>query len=305
MSRIPRKMLLGDEGNSALHYFDLDDPRQNWSYRGPGRDLQLIGKGRVLRSSPTGFVELDLTSQGAVVRDVALADLPGGVESARRLLDGSTIVLGNGGGGIFVWEIDSKGNARRKQLFAGIEKGRMLRLTAQKTMLFCSDTNSQRVIHEATFEDGIASLFTIPGSVPVDSPVKAVREADDIVTVSTGYTASLLRINTAKKTILQTIGGKEQPDPPGLRRPLRPFFFSGYQMFATGDFLVANWQGHGTHHNAEGYQFLLYDRVGRLVWQFDQSEYPIVSSLNNVIALDGLDVGKLHDEPGGVLIPLA
>ena len=54
MPRGPRKMLLGDEGNSALHYFDLDDPGQNWTYQGPGRDLQLIGNGRVCAAARKG-----------------------------------------------------------------------------------------------------------------------------------------------------------------------------------------------------------------------------------------------------------
>jgi hypothetical protein len=105
--RFPRKMLLGDEGNSALHYVDLDVPHHNWTYRGRGRDLQLIGKRRVLRSQPQGYVELDLANMGRVVRDVAIANVPGDVESARRLPNGNTIIAGNGGGGIFVWEIDA------------------------------------------------------------------------------------------------------------------------------------------------------------------------------------------------------
>ena len=57
MPRVPRKMFLGDEGSSALHYFDLDQPGKTWTYQAPGRDLQLIGKGHLLRSCPQGYVE--------------------------------------------------------------------------------------------------------------------------------------------------------------------------------------------------------------------------------------------------------
>jgi hypothetical protein len=48
----------------------------------------------------------------------------------------------------------------------------------------------------------------------------------------------------------------------------------------------------------------MYDASGELVWMFDQTEYPRMTSLNNVIALDGLDTSRLHDEPAGMLTPL-
>jgi hypothetical protein len=78
MPSAPRKLLLNDEGSSALHFLDLDDPGKNWSYEGPGRDLQLVGAGRILRSSPQGYVELDLNDR-AVVR-VTVAGAHGVIE---------------------------------------------------------------------------------------------------------------------------------------------------------------------------------------------------------------------------------
>jgi len=305
MARVPRKLLLGDEGSTALHYLDLDSPSKSWTFRGPGRDLQLIGGGRLLRSSPQGYVELGLAG-GELLREVALPGLPGGVESARRLPNGNTLVLGNVGGAIFVWEIgvDGKPLPGRELLFQGIEKGRLLRLTQEETFLFCSETAGKRQVHEADWKTGVRTLSQIPAEVPADSLVKAVREASNVITVSTGYAASLLRIDTQRNTVLQTIGGKDQPEPAGLRRSLSPNFFSGFQMFANGDYLVANWQGHGPEHSNQGYQVLLYDRDGKLVWWFDQAEYPMVSSVNNVIALDELDIAMLHDERDGVLLPV-
>jgi len=256
MPRVPRKMLLGDEGSSALHYFDLDQPGKTWTYQAPGRDLQLIGKGHLLRSCPQGYVELDLAS-GAVLRSVTIAGAPGGVESARRLSNGNTVIIGNGGGGIFVWEVDREGNAvpGRRRLFDGIDKGRMVRLTEEGTFLFCSETDGKKLIHEGDWERELVTLFEVPSEVPADSMVKAIRIAPGIITVSTGYAASLLRIDTVRKVVLQTIGGRASKDDSG-KRPLSPFFFSGYQMFADGSFLVANWQGHGLGHNPQGYQLL-------------------------------------------------
>jgi hypothetical protein len=179
-----------------------------------------------------------------------------------------------------------------------------LRSTEQGTLLFCSDTNGRRIVHEASFEQGVKTLFEVPTDVPADSMVKALRVARDRIVVSTGYAASLICIDTARGELLQTIGGKAQPQPDGLRRPLSPHFFSGFQLLEGGAHLIANWQGHGQGHGGQGYQLLMYDRQGKLLWTFDQTEYPFVSSVNNVIALDDLDLGKLHDERGGVLAPV-
>lgn len=299
-------MLINDEGNSALHHVDLDTPVRNWTYAGAGRDLQLIGQHRVLRSSAAGYLELDLAARGALVRDVKVGDVPGGIESARRLPNGHTVVIGNGGGGIFVWELDAANQPLRDRqgLFAGIDKARMLRVTAQGTFLFCSETEGRSIVHELDWNAGLRSLFVVPDSVPADSMVKAVRVAPDVITVSTGYAASLLRIDTAQNKVQQTIGGKTQSEPAHGARPLSPFFYSGYQMLATGDFLISNWQGHSAERNGQGYQLLKYSPAGELLWAFDQTAFPQMASLNNVIALDGVDTTRLHDEPNGVLIPV-
>ncbi len=301
MTRAPRRLLLNDEGSSAVHYLDLDTPAQGWTFNGPGRDLQLIGDGRVLRSTPTGFVELSL-SDGKPLREVTLPGLPA-IESARRLPNGNSVVLGNGDNGIFVCELDSRGDpvAGRVVVGAGLLKGRLVRHTAQDTLLFCSETDGKRLIHEATWSGGVKTLFQIPDQVPADSMLKALRVAPDRVVVSAGYSASLLVIDTARGEVVQTIGGKTQPEPKALRRPLSPNFFSGYQLLASGDYLIANWQGHGPSHAADGYQVLMYSATGELVWTFDQTEYPRMTSLNNVIALDDLEVSRLNDERNGVI----
>jgi hypothetical protein len=222
------------------------------------------------------------------------------------LTNGHTVVVGNGGGGIFVWEVDSadKPVPGRTQLFAGIDKARMIRLTGEGTFLFCSETEGRSVIHELSWHEGMRALFEVPDEVPADSMVKVVRIAPNELVVSTGYAASLIVIDMARKRVSRTIGGKGHPEPKGAKRPLSPFFFSGYQMLPNGDFLVSNWQGHSAERNGQGYQLLRFNAAGDLAARFDQRQFPMASSLNNVIALDGLDTARLHDEPNGVLVPL-
>jgi hypothetical protein len=304
MPKAPRRLLLNDEGSSAVHLLDLDEPARCWRFSGPGRDLQLIGDDRVLRSTPTGFVELDLNT-GKLVREVTLGPASG-IESARRLPNGNSLVLGNGPTGIFVWELDRDGKplTSRALLGEGLEKGRMIRHTADDTLLFCSETAGKRLVHEADWAGGVRTLFEIPEGIAADSMVKALRIAPHRIVVSTGYAASLLEIDTARGEVLRIIGGKSQSEPRGLRRPLSPHFFSGYQILADGSYLIANWQGHGPTHAGDGYQVLSYQSDGTLTWCFDQAEFPLLTSLNNVIALDGLDTSRLHDERSGTLAPL-
>jgi hypothetical protein len=301
MTKAPRRLLLNDEGSAAIHHLDLDQPSRNWTYEGAGRDLQLIGDGRLLRSTPTGFIELAL-ADGRLLREVTLPGLPG-IESAQRLANGNTVVLGNGDNGIYVCELDSRAApvAGRVLVGAGLLKGRLVRHTANDSLLFCSETAGQRVIHEATWSGGVKALFRIPEGVAADSMLKAVQVAPNRVVVSAGYSASLLVIDTARAVVVQTIGGKAQPEPAGLRRLLSPNFFSGFQLLPGGSFLVANWQGHGPSHAADGYQVLMYGADGELSWTFDQTEYPQMASLNNVIALDGLDTSRLHQERLGLI----
>jgi hypothetical protein len=185
-----------------------------------------------------------------------------------------------------------------------IEKCRMVRHTSEGKLLFCSESRGRRVVHEAALGEGVTDVFEVPQDVAADSMVKAVRIGPDRLVVSSGYAASLLVIDTALGRVVQTIGGKQQTEPVGLRRSLSPHFFSGYQLLPTGDYLIANWQGHGPSHAGDGYQVLLYGADGSLKWCFDQTEYPHMTSLNNVIALDHLDTSLLHDELQGVLTPL-
>ncbi len=304
MPKAPRRLLLNDEGSSALHYLDMDAPHRSWKFSGAGRDLQLIGDDRVLRSTPTGYVELDL-HDGKCLLEIAVIGASG-IESARRLPNGNSLVLGNGASGIFVWELNRDGHPLQNRLLlgAGLEKGRMLRHTADDKFLFCSETAGKRLVHEADWVGGIRTLFEIPTEIPADSMVKALRIAHDRIIVSTGYAASLLEIDTAQGCVRRSIGGKAQSEPSGLRRSISPHFFSGYQVLADGGFLVANWQGHGPSHAGDGYQLLSYASDGTLTWCFDQAQFPHLTSLNNVIALDGLDTSRLHDERSGSLAPL-
>jgi hypothetical protein len=50
-------------------------------------------------------------------------------------------------------------------------------------------------------------------------------------------------------------------------------------------------------------QLLEFDQRGAIVWQWSRPE--MISSLQGVLILDGLEVRGPHDERGGIMAPLA
>src|SRR5690606_20335278 len=83
-----------------------------------------------------------------------------------------------------------------------------------------------------------------------------------------------------------------------------PYFYSGFQILENGNYVVANWQGHGPTHGASGMQVLEYNAQHEKVWHWNQDAERI-SSLQGVIVLDGLDLNYLHvEDASGKLAPV-
>ena len=80
---------------------------------------------------------------------------------------------------------------------------------------------------------------------------------------------------------------------------MNPFFYAIFQLLANGNIAVANWQGHGDGLGDQGVQLLEFDPKGEIVWRRNRSE--LISSLQGVVVLDGLDWPKLRDERAGVM----
>jgi hypothetical protein len=66
-----------------------------------------------------------------------------------------------------------------------------------------------------------------------------------------------------------------------------------------GHLVLANWQGHGPGFGQSGIQLLEFNTEGGIVWH--RSKADLISSLQGVLVLDGLDTTKLHDERNGLL----
>jgi len=300
----PRTVLVCDEGNRKVVLLDLQNTGSAiWStqlsdptkYGDSMRDLQLVGGGRVAVSTAKGYVELDLKT-GDIKKEVSRFT---GVESLRRLPNGNTVLGSNGNGGVTLQELDSQDApvAGHTVTFTNFTQLRMLRRTPQATFLLGVGNKLAEVNwdKQTLWEMG----FTPGAGHDLNYMYQGLRLPDATIAVTAGYAASILIVDPKSKTVKQTIGGKGQPD----AATIVPNFYGGYQILPNGHFVVSNWEGHGGGNGGTGLQLLEYDPQGLLVWKWKQNA-SLVSSLHNVLVLDGLDTSKLHDDVSGVLAPV-
>jgi hypothetical protein len=277
--RSKRKMLLRDEGNSALHYVDLETPAKSWHQPVPvGRDLQVIGGGLLLIGTEDGYEERKL-ADGSLVKSVD--DYPGAV-SAHRLHSGNTLLSGvafHGGSGINLVEVTPQGAVARTISYPG-DYVRLIRESQGGHFLVTAENR----VFEGDADGNVLWQVTLQGHA-MPHAWEALRLASGDVLVAGGYAASL-QIFGADEMLKQTITGGDGA---------MPFFFADVQVMPGGSYVVANWQGHGVGFGGSGLQVLEYDSAGKLIWYWKQ-DASFVSSLQHLIVLDGLDLEKLQVE---------
>lgn len=285
----PKKFILRDEGLSQLSYVNLESTQDNWYQSVPaGRDLQLIGAGRVLIGTGTGYEERDIATGNK------LAELTSfnGTLAARRLRNGNTLLVGlnwQGRQGIVLVEVDKSGSTQRLIVYPGFNYVRLIRETTSGTFLVTADDT----IFEGDAQGSILWRAKISGR---DKPHvwQALRLANGQTIASSGFAANFQIFGKDGK-LLDTITG-----PAGIN----PHFYAGFQILANGNLVVTNWQGHGPSFGRSGIQLLEYAPAGDLVWSWKQDSAKF-SSLQGVIVLDGLDLTSLHVEDGdGKLAPV-
>jgi len=295
----PRRVLLCDEGNRRVLLVDMQNPgaavwtrplSDTTKYGDSMRDLQLVGGDRVAVSVLKGYVELDLKT-GEIKKEVTTFD---GVESLRRLASGNTVLGSNSNGGVTLQEVDSKDAAvgAHKVTFTNYSQLRLMRRTPQGTFLLGVGAK----LAEVNWDKQTVWEMSIPDGNYV---YQGLRLQSGSIAVTSGYGVALLLVDYAAKKVLTTIGGKSQPD----AATIVPNFYGGFQVLPNGHFVVTNWEGHGGGNGGKGIQLLEYDSAGVLVWKWKQ-DASLVSSLHNVLVLDGLDTTKLHDDVGGVVAPV-
>jgi hypothetical protein len=289
-SNLQHEFIAIDEGRGTLLHVAEREPAKNWRVpigQPQARDMQLVGGHRVLVSHHHGYTEFELAT-GKPVREFKALE---GVTAARRQPDGHTLLAGvnlAGANGVVVLELDEANQEVGRVLFPG-DYVRLIRQTAQGTYLMCCNDR----IREGAAAGGYLREFPVKGFYHA---WKAVRLANGHLLVSAGYGAFMVELDAAGK-LARKFGGKES-----VPAAVNPFFYAMFQLLPNGHVVLANWQGHGEGHGASGVQLLEFDARGQIVWQWSKAE--MISSLQGLLVLDGLDTGLLHDERQGVLSPV-
>lgn len=287
-SRNMRKLLLRDEGKNQLSYLDMSDSSKNWNEPVPsGRDIQLVGKGRVLIGTGSGYEERDIETGKKLYELTSYK----GTISARRLRNGNTLLVGldwQEKEGIVLVEVNEQGETKRLIVYPGFTYVRLVRETVKSTLLVTADNT----VFEGDMDGNILWQAKLVGN---DHPHawQPLRLANGQTVVSGGYTGNIQFFDT-DGSLIRTIGGPEK---------VNPKFYAGLQILPNGNLVVINWQGHGPDRGEKGIQLLEYAPDGELVWSWKQ-DANVFSSLHAVIILDGLDLDLLHiEDENGVLVP--
>lgn len=253
-----------------------------------GRDLQLVGNGRVLIGTGNGYEEREISSGNKVSE---LISFPGTIAAHRRR-NGNTLLAGanwQGKQGIILVEVDKAGNVQQTITYPGFDYVRLVRETSSGNFLVTADAT----VFEGNAKGEILWRATVNG-LPKPHAWQALRLRNGQTLVSGGY-AKNFQLFSKQGKLIDSISG-----PPEVN----PHFFAGYQILANGNYVVTNWQGHGPNFGASGVQLLEYTPKGKLVWSWKQDATKF-SSLQGVIVLDGLDINKLYvEDASGMLTPV-
>jgi hypothetical protein len=122
-----RELILYNDVPGELLYVNHATPSMNWRVSsGAGRDLQLVGNGRVMLGKSTGWDEYNLSDGARVARVTNLS----GTQSTHRLADGTTMVASISSGSILLRMADASGAVQRMVTYAGYGYVRCVRPTA-------------------------------------------------------------------------------------------------------------------------------------------------------------------------------
>lgn len=287
---IQHHFLAIDEGLANLLNVNEVDPSQDWVVaigHPQARDMQLIGDGRVLIGHHHGWSEFEIAT-GKVLSEFTAYQ---GVTAVRRQRDGHTIVAGvdlAGATGVVVLELDHANNEIHRAIYSG-DYVRLIRQTERGTYLMsCNDR-----IREGDRHGNYLREYPVDGFYHA---WKSLRLSSGNLLVSAGYGAFMVELDS-EGNVSRKFGGKDD-----VPEAVNPFFYAMFQLLPNGHVVLANWQGHGESFGSSGVQLLEFDGKGALVWTWSDSAR--ISSLQGVLVLDGLDVGRLHDERSGTMEPI-
>ncbi len=294
----PHVFILADEPLRKILLVNLDDPKKDWDLNIPygARDLQLIGGGKLLVGTLDdggGYHEVDIAT-GKIVKSVIGF---GAVGAVQRLVNGNTLVMGEGldntPGATVVLETDPAKKIVNKYVFKGVTGGRMIRRTPAGTVLVGKGNNNKDFMLEMT-KEGQEIWRAENNNWPAHM---ALRLPSGDTVVASGHGKTLLFFDKAAK-LKKSIGGPTAAE----AADVKPHYSGAFFLMPNGNFIMTNWQGHENNLGSSGRQIIEYNADGKLVWYWKQDAKRI-SSVHNILVLDNLDLTKMHDDVNGILSP--
>jgi hypothetical protein len=286
---IQHDLIAIDEGHATLLHINEGDQSRNWMVpigQPAARDMQLIGGGKILIGHHHGYSEFDLALGRLTKEFKTLA----GVTAVRRQPNGHTLIAGvdiPGPKGVAVLELDANDREVHRAIFPG-DYVRLIRQTNNGTYLMsCNDR-----IREGSPDGTYLHEFPVDGFYHA---WKSLRLPNGNLMITAGYGAFVVELDPAGKR-LRKFGGKGQ-----VPENVRPFFYAMFQLLPNGHVVLANWQGHGPGFGHSGVQLLEFNAAGEIVWSWSKAD--LISSLQGILVLDGLDLARLHDERDGIMSP--
>lgn len=287
---IQHEFIAIDEGHATLLHINERDQSKNWIVpigQPAARDMQIIGNGKILIGHHHGYSEFDI-ALGRLVKEFKTLE---GVAAVHRQPNGHTLIAGVDilpTKGVVVLELDANDKEISRVIFPG-DYVRLIRQTEQGTYLMsCNDR-----IREGARDGTYLREFPVEGFYHA---WKSLRLPNGNLIVTAGYGAFVVELDANGK-ILRKFGGKDQ-----VPEKVRPFFYAMFQLLPNGNIILANWQGHGPGFGHSGVQLLEFNHAGEIVWTWSKPD--LISSLQGVLVLDGLDANRLHDERTGVMSPV-
>jgi hypothetical protein len=279
----PQSLIVYDDSNGRLLYVNNANPSVSWtSNSGTGRDLQLVGGGRVMLGKSDGWDEYQLSNGAKASGQHGFA----GTQDAYRLANGNTMLASVSGTSIVLKMVNGSGQTQSQITYPGYSYVRLVRPTSAGTYLVTADS----VVFEGNDQGAVLWHVSPVGARHV---WKAMRLANGNTAITTGYGATLVIYDSAGK-LLQTMGGTSQAN----AAQIAPWFYADFHVLPSGNYFLVNSQADRTMDNS--IQLLEYDPSGTLVWK--QKQPTGVRTLEEAIILDGLDTSRLNVEPQGQLI---
>jgi outer membrane protein assembly factor BamB len=263
-----RRFLCVDNHRDHLLHVNQHDPDQSWTIDIPSgsRDLQLVGKDRVLVSHGKGAAEYDLET-GKQLDWVV--DRYRDIQTARRLGNGHTLLAARNG---TVYEVDREGREIRvlKLDFEGMDM-RLLRVVDGGRMLIRVKRPHRVLLLDP--DGALLHTWRLPGK-----GYKAAPNEDGDIWASTGDECKvILMAREGKGEVKRFVGGKKEHPELGLD------FCSGWWLMDNGHIVMTNWLGHGKHGTAP--HLVEFDRENEVVWQWE--DHKAAAQITNVMMLAG------------------